>query len=171
MEGQMKVAGVMLKFKKKRELEKIKRIRNRRNFVNRTLKAAFVCALAALCLCGCYGSKPGKVDLAGVKEGQSAIYSAQDLEEAQVLIMDQFASDFRDCTMTSLEYAGDEASSIYAGWGERNFCDQVAVFVMDFETGDLNPDNPLNPNSDYDSFLCILARNNDEPWQWVDGGY
>ena len=55
------------------------------------------------------------------------------------------------CTLTSLEYAGDEISKNYAEWAERAN-KEVIVLISSFNVDSLGG-GPLNPNSTYDDYL------------------
>lgn len=76
----------------------------------RKIAAAFICILR-LFFAGCArdADAPGKIDECTVACGTSALYTADELQNAVDLIQDQFI-ELRGCVLHSLSYAGDERS-------------------------------------------------------------
>lgn len=100
----------------------------------------------------------------------SELYSKDDIQSAIEVIKTYFNED-SGCTLTSIEYAGDEMSKNYAEWAERVDREEVIVLISSFDVDSSGCGDALNPNSTYDNYLWILARNKNEDWIHVDNGY
>ena len=100
----------------------------------------------------------------------SELYSKEDIRSAIEVIKLYFNED-SGCTLTSIEYAGDEISKNHAEWAERVDKEEAIVLISSFDVDSSGCGDALNPNSTYDNYLWILARNKNEDWIHVDNGY
>jgi hypothetical protein len=106
-------------------------------------------------------------------EVASNVYSQEDINKAIETITNEFDEEWTDigCTLTEIYYAGDEVSSKYQSWAERNDADEVIVLLSSFDVDDSGRDGSLNPNCTYDGWNWILVRTNGGQWKHVDHGY
>ena len=133
-------------------------------------KIAFLLSLLTLLLtlCACGG------DVSSVSitiPSDSAVYSAEEIEDAIDVAVNYFKKEFDGCTLTDITYAGDETSADFAEWAQRIDGDDVIVLISSFDVGDSGGDGSLNPNSTYTKWMWILARKEGGKWQHVDHGY
>ena len=140
------------------------------SFANKGL-VLLLCLAAALLLCACGGS--GK-DLQ-IESVDSEIYSEADINAAIRVIIKEFDSDWKGCTLTSISYAGDERtraeSEYYLGPSGFYDADELIVLTSSFDVDETGGDGSLTPNSSYDGWSWILVRSNGGAWEHVDHGY
>lgn len=73
--------------------------------------------------------------------------------------------------MEEIYYVGDETSSHYQDWADRNDVDEVIILLSSFDVDSSGGDGSLNPNSTYDDWMWILVRDKGGQWKHVDHGY
>ena len=146
-----------------------------------------VCVLltihAAGCGCGCGKSSVPEVviDLGG-----SSLYTAEERQEAVLLIKEKFASFSGDCELHSIRYAGDEAnngenlkwlnslrearSDIPPEDAGKEYT-QVAEFLSDFHSPVEEGPYAWELDMEYRDYQWWLARSKDGGWEIVSWGY
>ena len=122
-----------------------------------------VLALSILCLAGC-GS--------AVKVGafKSVIFNDDEFQEAVNELLAYFKN-FEGCTMTEINYAGDDAVRAEA---EARGLPNEFVMVMEstFTTDGENHKNGLEPNYTYENYRWTFTRDfTGGPWSHADHGY
>lgn len=125
-----------------------------------------LCLVVVSGFCAC-GDNGGDISGAKIKEVESERYSADDINA----ITNEFDDNWKGCTLTEIYYAGDDYSSNYQDWADRNNADEVIVLLSSFDVDSSGGDGSLNPNSTYDSWNWILVRDNGGQWRHVDHGY
>lgn len=129
--------------------------------------AVILTALFMLILCSCGGRTEG----AKTDRVNSERYSQEEISQAIDVIKSEFRREWSGCTLTEIYYAGDEKSSGYYDWADRNGADEVIVLLSSFDVDASGGDGSLNPNSTYDNWLWILVRDDGGEWIHVDHGY
>jgi uncharacterized protein YrzB (UPF0473 family) len=106
-------------------------------------------------------------------EVSSNVYSQNDIDDAIKTITNEFDDEWtvKGCTLTEIYYAGDEVSSKYQSWAERNDADEVIVLLSSFDVDDSGRDGSFNANTTYDDWNWILVRTNGGQWIHIDHGY
>lgn len=108
-----------------------------------------ILTLSILCLAGC-GS--------GVKVGSfsSLYFNSDEFQEAVNELLTYFKS-FEGCTLTEINYAGDDAVRAEA---EARGLPNELVMVMEstFTTDGENHENGLEPNFTYENYRWIFTR-------------
>lgn len=128
-----------------------------------------LCIIVAIELSACGGGgNKNKVERVDV---ESEKYTSDDIGSAIETITKEFDKNWKGCTLTKIYYAGDEKSSEYQDWADRNNADEVIVLLSSFDVDSSGGDGSLNPNSTYDDWNWILVRNSGEDWKHVDHGY
>ena len=135
--------------------------------MKRVLACAALC-LMLLTLTACGGGDVGEV---GILEVDSEIYTSAELEKGVNTVLDYFRKEFKGCTLSDLEYVGDEENGDYLNFATRNGADEVLVFTSTFDVDESGGDGSLNPNDTYKNWKWILARRNGGEWEHVDHGY
>ena len=102
---------------------------------------------------------------------ESEIYSTEEINNAIDVILEEFEENYNGCSLLEIEYIGDENNDVYRDWAIRNNKSEVIVFISNFKVDSNGGNGVLNPNSEYDGYNWILARNENENWKYVDGGY
>ncbi len=125
-----------------------------------------VASAVMLCACG-----KGNTSQADVTHYESDIYTEDDIEAAISVTEEYFKENFIGCTLTEIEYAGDDTSARYQDWADRNEADEVIVLISSFDVGSSCEDGSLNRNSTYDDWNWILVRTAGGQWQHADHGY
>lgn len=113
--------------------------------------------------------KDGNAENVKITKVDSEIYTDEEIEAAIDVIKEYFEKHFSDCTLTQMEYVGDEELDDYQGFKERSDADEVIVFVSSFDVGD-DADESLGPDS-CENWLWILVRNSGGEWKHEDHGY
>lgn len=131
------------------------------------LNSAILCILLVLCLSAC----GGKISEAEIHNVNSEMYSQEDIASAIDVIMKEFKSDWKGCTLKEIYYAGDDSVIAHQEWAERDGADEVIVLLSSFNVDSSGGDGSLNPNSTYDGWNWILVRADGGQWQHVDHGY
>ena len=131
------------------------------------ISSLLVCFVMILGLCGCGGN----VENVKTKDIASNTYSTEDIDAAIKTITKEFDRDWKGCKLTEIYYAGDEISSDYQDWADRNAADEVIVLLSSFDVDSSGGDGSLNPNSTYDNWMWILVRDTGGKWEHVDHGY
>ncbi|MBQ5782868.1 MAG: hypothetical protein IIV99_05740 [Oscillospiraceae bacterium] len=130
------------------------------------LTAIFLSLVFALSLVGCVG-RTNNVEI--IEWAPSEMYTDDEIKAA----IDTVCTDFRhwkDCTLDTITYAGDDVSAAHIDWATRNGCDESLVLVSSFTTGS-NPEQSLEKNETYDNYKWILVRKEGTDWSHVDHGY
>lgn len=129
-----------------------------------------LCCLMLVCFSAC-SCNCGNTENVKIKTVESNVYSQKDIDDAINTIIKEFKADWYGCTLTEIYYAGDEASSAYQDWADRNNADETIVLLSSFDVDSSGGDGSLNPNSTYDDWGWILVRNKGGKWRHVDHGY
>ncbi len=122
-------------------------------------------------LSSCTGNPEGNVENVKVTKVSSEIYTDEEIEEAIDVAIGYFKKHFSDCTLTEIEYAGDEYLELNQEFADRAFADEVIVFKSTFDVDDETRDDGLESNFTYENWNWILVRNNGGKWRHVDHGY
>ena len=106
--------------------------------------------------------------------GGSALYSADELYDAALMVKCKFAS-FAGCELHSLRYAGDACNSAEnLAWlnelDEGADYTQVAAFLSDFHSP-VEPYGAWKADAEYADYQWWLARSADGGWQLLSWGY
>lgn len=122
-----------------------------------------ILTLSILCLAGCGD---------GVKVGSfsSLYFNSDEFQEAVNELLTYFKS-FEGCTLTEINYAGDDAVRAEA---EARGLPNELVMVMEstFTTDGENHENGLEPNFTYENYRWIFTRDFvGGPWSHADHGY
>ena len=128
--------------------------------------SAILCIMVVFSLSAC----GGKVSNVKTQEVESSIYSQEDINQAIEVIKNDFKSEWKDCTLQEIYYAGDDYNKGYEDWAARNNADDVIVLLSTFKTGSFAEEG-LNKNSTYSKYNWILVRSDDGQWKRVDNGY
>ena len=118
-----------------------------------------------------YSFEKGDISSVQIIPIESEIYSNNEINSAINVILEYFEENFNGCLLMKIGYIGDEKNSDYINWAKRNNKTDVIVLVSKFKVDSHGGDGSLNPNSEYDEWKWILARNKDEEWKHVDHGY
>ncbi len=116
-----------------------------------------LCTMIGIALCACSGG--GNINKAEKIDVTSEKYTSDDIDSAIETITKEFDKNWKGCTLTKIYYAGDEKSSDYQDWADRNNADEVIVLMSSFDVDSFGGDGSLNPNSTYDDGCWILVRN------------
>ena len=135
------------------------------------MKRVFACILLCLTLFTLTACGGGDVGEVGILAVDSEIYTSAELEKGVNTVLDYFRKEFKGCTLSDLEYVGDERNRDFISYAERVGADEVLVFRSNFDVDERGGDGSLNPNTSYMGWLWILARTNGGEWEHVDHGY
>ena len=136
-----------------------------------SMKKLFILILTSalfICLTGCGGN----VRYVKIQNWEtSQIYSDKDIEDAIKVIIKEFDSSWKGCTLTEITYAGDEKTLAHQEWASRHNTDEAIVLISSFDVDSSGGNGSLNPNSTYTRWTWILVRNKNGRWKHVDHGY
>lgn len=130
------------------------------------LTAIILSLVFVLSLAGCAG-RTNDVEI--TEWTPSQMYTDEEIKAA----IDEVCTDFRhwkDCTLDTITYAGDDVSAAHIDWAARNGCDESLVLVSSFTTGS-KPEESMEPNETYTGWKWILVRKEGGDWSHVDHGY
>ena len=127
-----------------------------------------VVLVLAILLSGC-----GRGDVSKVKilNRSSEIYTDWEIRNAVEVAVQYFKSEFDDCALLEIGYAGDEKGVASLEWAERYGVDQVIILVSSFAVGPEGGNGTLNPNDTYNNWQWVLGRNNGGKWKHLTHGY
>ena len=135
--------------------------------MKRVLACVILClALFALTACG-----GGDVGVISMGDMSSEVYTPSEINSGINTVLDYFRKEFKGCSLSDLEYVGDERNRDFISYAERVGADEVLVFRSNFDVDERGGDGSLNPNTSYMGWLWILARTNGGEWEHVDHGY
>lgn len=80
-----------------------------------------VCTVMTLSLCACGGN----VKNVNVVDVESELYTSDDINSAIETIIKEFDKKWKGCTLKEIYYAGDEISSNYQDWADRNNAEEA----------------------------------------------
>lgn len=128
--------------------------------------------MMVLALTGC-GKKPRSVKL--VEPEPSTLYSQEEIYDAMDFVIRRFQEDdFRDMTLLSVSYAGDERSlrekACYVDDYQVSDADQVIVLLSSFYVSRSHV-GPMNPGQLYTNYGWILGRSEGGDWEVITAGY
>lgn len=135
--------------------------------MKRVLACAALC-LMLLTLTACGGGDVGVISMGDMS---SEVYTPSEINSGIDTVLDYFRKEFKGCTLSDLEYVGDERNRDFISYAERVGADEVLVFRSNFDVDERGGDGSLNPNTSYMGWLWILARTNGGEWEHVDHGY
>lgn len=122
-------------------------------------------------LSSCASNSEGNVENVKITKVSSEIYTDEEIEGAIDVTKNYFKRTFSDCTLTEIEYVGDENLDFYQEFAERHNADEVIVFKSTFDVDDETRDDGLVSDFTYENWNWILVRNNCGKWRHVDHGY
>ena len=122
-------------------------------------------------LSSCTDKPEGSVENVKITKVSSEIYTDEEIEEAIDVTKNYFKKFFSGCTLTEIEYVGDENLDFYQEFADRSNADEVIVFKSTFDVDDETRDDGLESNFTYENWNWILVRNNGGKWRHVDHGY
>ncbi len=129
--------------------------------------SVLLCFVMILFLDGCGGN----IENVKIKAVESDMYSTKDVNDAITTITTEFDKEWEGCNLKEIYYAGDEESSDYQDFADRNNADEVIVLLSSFDVDASGGDGSLNPDSTYYDWMWILVRNTGGQWKHVDHGY
>ena len=135
--------------------------------MKRVLACVILC-LMLLTLTACGGGDVGVISMGDMS---SEVYTPSEINSGIDTVLDYFRKEFKGCTLSDLEYVGDERNRDFISYAERVGADEVLVFRSNFDVDERGGDGSLNPNTSYMGWLWILARTNGGEWEHVDHGY
>ena len=106
-----------------------------------------------------------------LNEVDSQYYSQRQIRRCANDVREYFFLYFDGCTLTELEYIGDDTNLDYMDFAIRNGYDEVMVFTSSFDVDSSGGDGSLNPNSTYTKWKWIFGRNKFGCWHHIDHGY
>ena len=118
-------------------------------------------------LCGCSGN----VRDVKIAEYTSEKYTDQEIEAAIEATKKYFEDEFDGCKLLELEYVGDDKLYEYVDFAERVGSEDVIAFVSSFYVGFCGGDGSLETNETYESWVWILAKDENGNWVHIDHGY
>lgn len=110
----------------------------------------------------------GNIEEVHVHFVSSEIHSQEEIDDAIRSAMNYFALNFKGCTLTDIEYAGDELTKAEASFIERE-AENTIVLVSTFETGPIQWD-AFEVNSTYSYWSWCLKKVAGK-WVVVNYGY
>ena len=122
-------------------------------------------------LSSCTDKPEGNMENVKITKFSSEIYTDEEIGEAIDVTKNYFKRTFSGCTLTEIEYVGDENLDFYQEFAERYNADEVIVFKSTFDVDDETRDDGLESNFTYENWNWILVRNNGGKWRHVDHGY
>ena len=135
------------------------------------MKRVLACILLCLMLLGLTACGGGDVGVISMGDMSSEVYTPSEINSGINTVLDYFRKEFKGCTLSDLEYVGDERNRDFISYAERVGADEVLVFRSNFDVDESGGDGSLNPNTSYMGWLWILARTNGGEWEHVDHGY
>lgn len=130
-----------------------------------------VCLIGIFTMAICFCSCGGNVKDTKTHEVASELYSQEEIRSAIDVIEREFKASWNGCKLNEIYYAGDDISTDYQDWADRNNADDVIVLMSSFDVDSSGGDGSLNPNSTYDGWNWILVRTGGGKWKHVDHGY
>ncbi len=125
--------------------------------------------LLALSMVGCGKGSVNNVEITDWKP--SEIYSDEDIQRAITVVKDYFRSEFDGCTLTSINYPGDNFADEFNEWAEQYETDDAIVLYSSFDVDASGGDGSLNPNSTYSNWKWVLVRSENGSWEHKTHGY
>ena len=127
----------------------------------------FLVFVFGITLCACGG------DVSSVERVHvdSEIFSQEDINSAEDVVIDLFKKEWSGCSLKKLYYAGDSWATEMNSWKNTYSADEAIVLLSSFDVDSSGGDGSLNPNSTYNEFNWILVRNNGGKWEHKDHGY
>ena len=113
----------------------------------------------------------GKIADVKVNKVKSEIYSQKDIDEAINTTLKYFKKNFKGCTLTEIDYIGDDKIDEFKEWQKTYDKDEVIILISSFNVDSSGGDGSLNPNSTYTRWQWILARDENQNWKHMDHGY
>ncbi len=135
------------------------------------MKRVLACVILCLMLLGLTACGGGDVGVISMGDMSSEVYTPSEINSGIKTVLDYFRKEFKGCTLSDLEYVGDERNRDFISYAERVGADEVLVFRSNFDVDESGGDGSLNPNTSYMGWLWILARTNGGEWEHVDHGY
>ena len=126
----------------------------------KTRRIALLLAILTILLCGCGNVKHVQI----VRNEPSELFSDRDIQQAIAAVKRYFRLVFSGCTLTRLEYAGDERTR-QEGNGP------AIVLYATFDVDASGGDGSFEPNTTYDHWGFILKKNIFGAWRVADFGY
>ena len=117
-------------------------------------------------LCACSDN----VENVKIKQVTSEMYSQQDISMAIDALIEEFDSDWNNCTLNELYYAGDKVTQEHQEWAERYDADEAIVLSSVFFVDRADSAASMNAGTTYE-WIWILVRTGDENWTCVDYGF
>ena len=135
------------------------------------MKRVLACVILCLMLLGLTACGGGDVGVISMGDMSSEVYTPSEINSGINTVLDYFRKEFKGCTLSDLEYVGDERNRDFISYAERVGADEVLVFRSNFDVDESGGDGSLNPNTSYMGWLWILARTDGGEWEHVDHGY
>ena len=135
------------------------------------MKRVLACILLCLMLLTLTACGGGDVGVISMGDMSSEVYTPSEINSGIDTVLDYFRKEFKGCSLSDLEYVGDERNRDFISYAERVGADEVLVFRSNFDVDERGGDGSLNPNTSYMGWLWILARTNGGEWEHVDHGY
>lgn len=133
----------------------------------KTRRAVMLSPVIFLAACAA-DNQVSSVDISPTED--SAIYTADEIDDAIAVATEFFADEFDDCTLLSIGYGGDDSES-FDQWAEQYSADEAIMLTSSFETGESAHEGGLEDNFTYTDYKWILVRDAEGPWRHVSHGY
>lgn len=122
-------------------------------------------SLLSLTACG------DSVKSADVIDVDSELYTKSEIGAAIDTVEKYFEEHFDGCTLTEIQYMGDDSADVFEEWAENYDAEQAIVLLSSFDVDASGGDGSLEPNSTYDDWQWILTRSDGENWVIQTWGY
>lgn len=113
----------------------------------------------------------GNIKNVNIINVDSELYSEVEINSAIDITLKHFKENFKGCTLTEIQYVGDDYVETFDEWAKQYEAQQAIVLVSSFDVDSSGGDGSLNPNSTYGNWKWILTRDNNKKWILKTWGY
>ena len=103
--------------------------------------------------------------------GESAVYTQAEIEDAMDMAIAHFKAEFEGCTLLTMEYAEEKATSAGEAWAETYGAEEGIVLLSSFQVDDKGGDGSFNPGNTYRNWQWVLVRSEGGAWELKTWGY
>ena len=103
--------------------------------------------------------------------GESAVYTQAEIEHAMEVAIAHFKAEFEGCTLLTMEYAEEKATSAGEAWAETYGAEEGIVLLSSFQVDDKGGDGSFNPGDTYRNWQWVLVRSEGDAWELKTWGY
>ena len=114
-----------------------------------------------------------KGDVSNVEKifSTSAAYTHAEIESAMEVAIAHFKAEFEGCTLLTMEYAEEKATSAGEAWAETYGAEEGIVLLSSFQVDDKGGDGSFNPGDTYRNWQWVLVRSEGGAWELKTWGY